>query len=139
MIFTTACWLGEGYGLSKYVVAPVADGPVDNEYFAHTRRTRLIAITVLSLAYLLAGCASRPEVGALLANHEMNAVGKDHTVLVATTRDRDPRPGTYFGGERSEFCKLCNDHGGCATNPRAREDRMAVKGAGQSGDGFCRA
>jgi esterase/lipase superfamily enzyme len=32
----------------------------------------------------------------------MSAGGKDHTILVATTRERDSRPGTYFGGERSQ-------------------------------------
>ena len=51
---------------------------------------------------LLTGCASRPEVGALLTNYQMSAGAKDHTILVATTRARDPRPGTYFGGERSQ-------------------------------------
>src|SRR5262249_8358371 len=64
--------------------------------------TGLAAIVLLLLSLTLTGCASRPEVGALLANHEMSAGGKDHTILVATTRERDPRPGTYFGGERSE-------------------------------------
>jgi len=66
------------------------------------RRAGPVAITLLSLACLLTGCASRPEVGALLANHEVSAGGKDHTILVATTRERDSRPGTYFGGERSQ-------------------------------------
>lgn len=55
--------------------------------------------TVLSI---LTGCASRPEAGALVANHEMSTGERDHTILVATTRERDPRPGTYFNGERSE-------------------------------------
>ena len=32
----------------------------------------------------------------------MSVGGKDHTILVATTRARDPRPGTYFSGERSQ-------------------------------------
>jgi len=99
------------YGLSKYVVAPAHKLACD-AYLAHTpfvlkskpsiRRAGRAAVALLSLSFLLTGCASRPEVGALLANHEMNAVGKDHTILVATTRDRDPRPGTYFGGKRSE-------------------------------------
>lgn len=61
-----------------------------------------VAVTLLSLAFLLAGCASRPGVGALLSNHAVSAVGKDHTILVATTRERDSRPGTYFGGERAQ-------------------------------------
>jgi esterase/lipase superfamily enzyme len=61
-----------------------------------------VAVTLLSLAFLLTGCASRPAVGALLANYQVSAGAKDHTILVATTRARDPRPGTYFGGERSQ-------------------------------------
>jgi esterase/lipase superfamily enzyme len=32
----------------------------------------------------------------------MSVGGKDHTILVATTRERDSRPGTYFGGERAQ-------------------------------------
>jgi esterase/lipase superfamily enzyme len=66
------------------------------------RQIWAVAITLLSLAFLLAGCASRPEVGALLSNHAESDVGKDHTILVATTRERDSRPGTYFGGERAQ-------------------------------------
>ena len=99
-------------GLPKYVLAPAADMAASNKYLARTRldprsklgvcRTGQVAVAILSLSFLLTGCASRPEVGALLANHEMSMGGKDHTILVATTRDRDPRPGTYFGGERSE-------------------------------------
>ena len=61
------------------------------------RQAGAVAVTLLSLAFVLAGCASRPEVGALLSNHAVSAVGKDHTILVATTRERDSRPGTYFG------------------------------------------
>ena len=59
-------------------------------------------VAALALVCVLSGCASRPEVGALLANYDMSVGGKDHTVLVATTRARDPRPGTYFSGERSQ-------------------------------------
>ena len=72
------------------------------EQCLRSHRTRPVAVTVLLLAFLLTGCASRPEVGALLANHKVSAGGTDHTILVATTRERDSRPGTYFGGERSQ-------------------------------------
>ena len=113
MNFTNADRRGErgDHGLPKHVVTPAHNVACD-DYPAHTpfvlkskpsiRRTGPAAVAILSLSFLLTGCASRPEVGALLANHELSAVGKDHTILVATTRDRDPRPGTYFGGERSE-------------------------------------
>src|SRR6476661_1872175 len=61
-----------------------------------------VALPVLLIASLLAGCASRPGVGALLTNYQASAGAKDHTILVATSRARDPRPGTFFGGERSQ-------------------------------------
>lgn len=54
-----------------------------------------------------AGCADRPEFGALLAigprivGQSEQAGARTHTVLIATTRARDDRPGTLFGGERS--------------------------------------
>jgi esterase/lipase superfamily enzyme len=107
LIFTTAdCLIGSAdCGLSEYVVPPAADMIAKNECSEQglrSRRTRPVAVTLLSLAFLLTGCASRPEVGALLANHEVSAGGKNHTILVATTRERDSRPGTYFGGERSQ-------------------------------------
>jgi esterase/lipase superfamily enzyme len=51
-------------------------------------------------AVLLAACATRPESGFLIPIAE-NAVGAtSHTLLVATTRERDERPGTFFNGER---------------------------------------
>ena len=59
-------------------------------------------VAMLALSFSLSGCASRPEVGALLANYQMSDGAKDHTILVATTRARNSRPGTYFGGERSQ-------------------------------------
>jgi len=46
-------------------------------------------------------CASRPENGFLSPVAE-NAIGaSDHMLLVATTRERDARPGTLFNGERA--------------------------------------
>jgi esterase/lipase superfamily enzyme len=63
---------------------------------------RRAGVAILALSFSLSGCASRPEVGALLANYQMSDGAKDHTILVATTRARDSRPGTYFGGERSQ-------------------------------------
>jgi esterase/lipase superfamily enzyme len=88
------------------------DGRIDPAYYdlpngpAAPAAGLLRALAVLSLASLLAGCAARPEVGALLTNYEVTNYGvssgaKDHTILVSTTRARDPRPGTYFGGERA--------------------------------------
>jgi esterase/lipase superfamily enzyme len=106
-IFTTADWVigSANCDLSEFVVPPSAEKIARNERSEQglrSRRTRPVAVALLLLASLLTGCASRPEVGALLANHEISQGGKDHTILVATTRERDSRPGTYFGGERSQ-------------------------------------
>ena len=38
--------------------------------------------------FLLTG-SLRPRGGVIVANHEMSAVGKDHTLLLATTRERE--------------------------------------------------
>jgi esterase/lipase superfamily enzyme len=107
LIFTTADCLIESAncGLSEYVVPPADDTVSRNvcsEQGLRFRRAGQVAITLLALASSLTGCASRPAVGALLANHEASTGTKNHTILVATTRERDPRPGTYFGGERSQ-------------------------------------
>jgi esterase/lipase superfamily enzyme len=49
----------------------------------------------------LVACASRPETG-FLSLAAVSAPGAtEHTLLVATTRERDPRPGTFFNGERA--------------------------------------
>ena len=114
-ILTTADCLikSANCGPAEYVVALAANTVARNkcrergriassEREFRIRRVGPVAVTLLCLAFFLTGCASRPEVGALLANHEVSAGGKDHTILVATTRERNSRPGTYFGGERSQ-------------------------------------
>ena len=49
----------------------------------------------------LIACASRPETGFLSLAAVSAPDATEHTLLVATTRERDPRPGTFFNGERS--------------------------------------
>ena len=63
------------------------------------RSFSVLAIVLVALS--LVGCASRPESGFLsaVALSPPGAVG--HTLLVATTRERDERPGTLFNGDRS--------------------------------------
>ena len=57
-------------------------------------------LAALVVAVPLAACASRPESGFLSPVAE-NAIGaSNHTLLIATTRERDVRPGTLFNGER---------------------------------------
>jgi len=64
------------------------------------RRSGAVFAALIVSAPLVA-CASRPDNG-FLSPVALTAPGEsDQTVLVATTRARDPRPGTYFNGERA--------------------------------------
>ncbi len=58
-------------------------------------------LVVLVVAAPLAACASRPESGFLVPVAQGAVGADDHTLLVATTRARDARPGTLFNGERA--------------------------------------
>ena len=53
------------------------------------------------VAFALVACASRPETGFLSAVAYSPPGAVDHTLLVATTRERDDRPGTLFNGDRA--------------------------------------
>ena len=66
------------------------------------RRQRRTFVAVLASAALLAGCAARHETGFLEPVAETAAGATDHTLLVATTRERDARPGTLYNGERAQ-------------------------------------
>lgn len=59
-------------------------------------------VVALALALGLGGCADRPGPDALTPI-AMTAVpgAKPQTILVASTRARDPRPGTFYNGERA--------------------------------------
>lgn len=50
---------------------------------------------------MLAGCASRPGTDVLTPSLSEAPGATPRTILVATTRQRDPRPGVLFNGERS--------------------------------------
>ena len=56
--------------------------------------------TIVLVAFSLVACASRPESGFLSAVALSPPGAVDHTLLVATTRERDDRPGTLFNGDR---------------------------------------
>lgn len=62
--------------------------------------TALRAFGAVVVLLMVAGCASRPEVGALVDSTAPAPGATEHSILVATSRARDPRPGTYFSGER---------------------------------------
>lgn len=68
------------------------------------RATPLSALPFLALlfaaAILLSACADRPGADVLTPSLTEAPGAKPHTILVATTRARDPRPGTLFSGER---------------------------------------
>jgi esterase/lipase superfamily enzyme len=58
-------------------------------------------LALVFLAFSLVACASRPETGFLSAVAYSPPGAVDHTLLVATTRERDDRPGTLFNGDRA--------------------------------------
>jgi esterase/lipase superfamily enzyme len=58
-------------------------------------------LALVLLAFSLVACASRPETGFLSAVAYSPPGAVDHTLLVATTRERDDRPGTLFNGDRA--------------------------------------
>jgi esterase/lipase superfamily enzyme len=60
-----------------------------------------VILAVLLVAAPMSACASRPETGFLLPVAQVAPDATDHTLLVATTRKRDDRPGTLFNGERA--------------------------------------
>ncbi|MBS7555592.1 alpha/beta hydrolase [Ancylobacter dichloromethanicus] len=53
------------------------------------------------LAPALAGCASRPGDDALSVIEVDPVSISEHTILVASARARDPRPGVFYNGERT--------------------------------------
>ncbi|KPF71378.1 hypothetical protein IP69_06745 [Bosea sp. AAP35] len=66
----------------------------------HLRRLTLVCTFLAALA--ASGCASRPETGFLAAVSDAAPGATEHSILVATTRKRDERPGTLFSGERAK-------------------------------------
>lgn len=63
---------------------------------------RLALVCTLLAALAASGCASRPETGFLAAVADAAPGATEHSILVATTRKRDERPGTLFSGERAK-------------------------------------
>jgi esterase/lipase superfamily enzyme len=63
--------------------------------------SRIPACALIVLAALLSSCASRPDSGFLSPIASSAIGGADNSILIATTRERDARPGTFFNGERS--------------------------------------
>ncbi len=61
-----------------------------------------LAALCAGLLILLAGCGSRPDVGALAISSLQAPGAVTHDILVVSTRERDDRPDTYFNGERAK-------------------------------------
>ncbi len=51
---------------------------------------------------MVVGCAGRPGPDALDISEATTPGAHEHTLLVASTRARDPRPGVFYNGDRSE-------------------------------------
>jgi esterase/lipase superfamily enzyme len=64
----------------------------------HRWRRSLACMMLVSL--MVGGCASRPETGFMAPIEQTEPGATPHTILVATTRQRDDRAGTLFNGER---------------------------------------
>lgn len=60
---------------------------------------RLVVLCVV--AALLSGCGGRPDTGALAIATTTAPGAEERRILVATTREKDETPHTYFSGERS--------------------------------------
>ena len=88
------------------------------------------ALAALAALSLLAGCASRPEVGALADNMAVAPGATDHSIMVATSRARDSRPGTYFNGERSTAFDLAEFTVSVPPNHKHGEVELPQSGAG---------
>jgi len=74
---------------------------------SHSPRSKFIetirvAALCAGVVLVLAGCASRPDAGALAISTREAPGATTHDVLIASTRERDDRPGTYFNGERAK-------------------------------------
>ncbi len=52
---------------------------------------------------LMMGCAARPESGFLATTAYEAPSATEHTILIASTRERDARPGTLYSGFRADW------------------------------------
>jgi esterase/lipase superfamily enzyme len=67
----------------------------------HGRAVVCRLVAALVLVGLVAGCAGRPGLDALMPVAEAAGPGeREHVILVASTRQRDKRPGVFYNGER---------------------------------------
>ncbi|MFG1242431.1 alpha/beta hydrolase [Xanthobacter sp. DSM 14520] len=88
-----------------------------------------LAATALCLT-LLAGCSDRPGPEALTPTTAKAPGAREHVILVASTRERDPRPGVIFNGERSTSLNFAKVDLSVPPAHKAGEIEWPKKGAG---------
>ncbi|MEJ0049903.1 MAG: alpha/beta hydrolase [Methylovirgula sp.] len=66
-------------------------------------RRWLPAVLALVCMDLMMGCAARPESGFLATTAYEAPSATEHTILIASTRERDARPGTLYSGFRADW------------------------------------
>ncbi len=66
-------------------------------------RRWLPAVLALVCMNLMMGCAARPESGFLATTAYEAPSATEHTILIASTRERDARPGTLYSGFRADW------------------------------------
>ncbi|HEY0145609.1 MAG TPA: alpha/beta hydrolase [Methylovirgula sp.] len=66
-------------------------------------RRWLSAALVLVCMNLMMGCAARPDSGFLATTAYEAPSATEHTILIASTRERDARPGTLYSGFRADW------------------------------------
>ncbi|MFG1371761.1 alpha/beta hydrolase [Xanthobacter oligotrophicus] len=105
-------------------------GLVSGMGLAGMRRAGLrLAATALCLA-LLAGCSDRPGPEALTPTSAKAPGAREHVILVASTRERDPRPGVIFNGERSTALNFAKVDLSVPPAHKSGEIEWPKKGAG---------
>src|ERR1700761_9848704 len=92
---------GDGLGQGKCVDDFAAGALVSPFGLGSPFKRAFSVLALVFLAFSLVACASRPESGFLSAVAYSPPGAVDHTLLVATTRERDDRPGTLFNGDRA--------------------------------------
>jgi len=97
-------WAGDrssGGGAERLGAVCASAPPCRKPPIAAGAGNRKAIAAVLALAVFCGACASRPESGYLLPVATEAPGASDVTILIASTRERDPRPGTMYNGERS--------------------------------------
>ena len=117
--------IGDGRGLGQAVDKSRGAGGASPSGRGGSLKRSFSVLAIVFLAFSLVACASRPETGFLSAVAYSPPGAVDHTLLVATTRERDDRPGTLFNGDRASATRLRRAHG---LDPAEPQDRAKSNG-----------